>query len=596
MKYVGVLTVFAVLLASWLTNPSTVTAISASVVISQVQLGAVGASKQEFVQLHNNTAADINIADWCVVYSDYKDETRTTLRCFDLPAGVDELRMSPNGDVLIASQTYPFPTGLQAPERYVGSSLDMSGARGHIRLLDASGVEVDKVAWDNKSSTPPLSPESLASVAPAAGKSIARSGGITLVDTDNNFTDFREQVANPLNTGISEYVKPLPVIDLCQQDGIQSTLPEGYGFDEAGNCELLSSDICLNIEKIQTIVPEGLMVDQGNCYTDLCGNLDGLQREIPTGYVQNMGTCTVLENRALILTELLANGSGTDTGQEYIEIYNPFDEPVPLDGYTFWIGKNFEKHYAVVTEGANVLIEPHAYRYFRDDELGFSLLNTSSSVRLVAPAGNVVSETSYLNPKDDMSWSLLEGVWNYTNQATPGFENVASLIVDDEVVLGVSSALAPCPSGKYRHPVTNRCRNIEADASALATCDADEYRNPETNRCRKLASLASATLADCEDGYERNPDTNRCRKIATIASALKPCDAGFERNPDTNRCRAVASQATKTAGLTNAPSTQNTMNWPAVAGISTIAVGYAVYEWRTELMKGFGRLRARFIR
>jgi hypothetical protein len=591
MKYVGgAAFTGAAIVLTFLAYIGQVSAVSSNLVISQLQLGASGASKHEFVQLYNNSDGELDITDWCLTYSDYKDETRVTLRCFAKPEGADGLKVPPYGNILVASQTYPLPTGVATSERFAGSSTDLSGARGHVRISDSFGVEVDKVAWDNKANTPPLSPEGLAATTPAVGNSIARAGSPVLIDTDNNAMDFHEQISAPLSSEVFEYVAPKEIIDLCQMDGVQETMPEGYDYDEAGNCELIADDVCLNIDKIQLGYPEGMLADgEKGCFVDMCLNLESLQVSVPTGYVQFEGTCTKLEDRELLVTEVFANASGADTGREYIEIFNPNSDPVPLDGYVLQIGKTFEKSYALTEVGNGEMIAPNQYLVF-SDELGYTLLNTGSGVRLVAPAGNLVSETSYQAPADDMSWSLFANGWQYTNQPTPGEPNVASLVeedVDDEEVLGVAT-LAPCSAGKYRHPVTNRCRNIETDANILASCEADEYRNPETNRCRKLATLASATLASCEDGYERNPDTNRCRKVADAAtSSLRPCEDGYERNPDTNRCRAASTSSNLPGAFQASDESASTLNWPVVGMVTSVAVGYAVYEWRRELAKGF---------
>lgn len=194
-----------------------------------------------------------------------------------------------------------------------------------------------------------------------------------------------------------------------------------------------------------------------------------------------------------------------------------------------------------------------------------------------------------------MAWATLSDGWSYTNQPTPGAANLPSLVEQDtESSISVSGP-SPCPVGKYRHPITNRCRNVEADAAVLASCDADEYRSPDTNRCRKFAVLAAAILAPCGEGYERNPETHRCRKTdAGLTATLKQCEAGYERNPETNRCRvASATSQNKAATAIQSPAPSN-FNWPAVGAVSTVAVGYALYEWRREFSQGFRALGSLF--
>jgi len=232
---------------------------------------------------------------------------------------------------------------------------------------------------------------------------------------------------------------------------------------------------------------------------------------------------------------------------------------------------------------------------------------------------------AYDTPGDDMAWALVSNAWQYTNQPTPGAANLPSL-EDGNGATGGSgagtSALEPCPSGKFRNPETNRCKNIEGDAGSLAPCAPDQIRNPETNRCRSIfsatgaltpcqpgqsrnpetnrcrasATTASASLTPCGAGQERNPSTNRCRKIGVgSTNALKPCAANQERNPTTNRCRKKLSQTA--AGKIKDDEVQQVASrsgWMIVGGTVAAAAGYGVWEWRSEVRKGFQRVRGLF--
>ena len=57
-----------------------------------------------------------------------------------------------------------------------------------------------------------------------------------------------------------------------------------------------SGDVCPNLPGVQTTVPAGYQVSNGQCVwvvTDLCSNIPGNQTTVPSGYVHNAdGTCT----------------------------------------------------------------------------------------------------------------------------------------------------------------------------------------------------------------------------------------------------------------------------------------------------------------
>lgn len=202
--------------------------------------------------------------------------------------------------------------------------------------------------------------------------------------------------------------------------------------------------------------------------------------------------------------------------------------------------------------------------------------------------GSSVGYDSFTSDKKD--WSYIkndDNNWVWTTSARPGQENLWTLPEEKQTV---------CPAGKYLNPETGRCRTIEEAVNALAACPEGQERNPVTNRCRKIVSTATATLEPCKEGYERNPLTNRCRSIASAVAELIPCDEGYERNPQTNRCRkstnllaSTAKNDTLNSGVTKTDDGQWGMwTWALVSVGATGAIGYGVYEWRSEIGQ-FGR-------
>lgn len=553
---------------------------SAGVVISQIQAGApsaTGASSQELVTIYNNSADPIDITNWCITNKSNTGTPFVAIGCFAPEFTNEKMLLAGKSHAVIASSMFV----LEHPERVdiprvsydiviPTTSGVITATNDRIGLYDANRFKLDEVTWTNLE----------------GGKLLQRLAEpfdqTTLLDTGLD-SDFMKTSA--LTIPSSGVMLVRNVIDLCTLEGVQETLPVDYGYDDEGNCVLLSSDLCHNITLVQSEIPTGLMADdEKGCYEDKCENIDGLQLNTPLGYVWENGLCTALESSIIVFSELLPNVSGSDTGREFIELHNPNAQEISLDGYRLEVGKNFEK--LIVIE--DISIPAMGYAVFYNTELGFTLLNTTSSVRLSAPAGNVVSEASYNDPSDDEAWAFIDGVWQYTNRPSPGTENEPTLIMSEEPEMEASVLL--CPAGKYRHPITNRCRNIETDTSMLVACDGDEYRNPETNRCRKIASLA-AVLAPCSEGAERNPETNRCRKVAGVSNTLTPCQDGYARNLETNRCRKISLPAvvgaTAATSETNTGSTiQNTLI--ITAGLA--AVGYGLYEWRSEFVRGARRI------
>ena len=582
------------------------------VLISGVQVKGVGStgSSLEAVEMRNYSDNDIEVSSWCVAYASYTSLTLPTGGSCITPYELgDKVFIKKQSSIILS--TAEFTTNLQAinpgymPDAVLGSGL--GNTTGQLYLFDSTKQVINNVKWytstsviANQVNLRPATgqPENISFFRVDLGEDgssgfvvspspLSFSGGglYDLVDVCKNIEGFQDVVP----TNYTEFDGSCRPDDSCANiDDIQLVVPTGL-FLKEGNCV---ADECPNIDDVQLLLPENYMKDEsGNCYEDVCVNTEGLQITLPTGYYNESGECLRYEDRALIINELLPNASGSDVGLEYIELYNPFDEAVSLKGYILRIGKSLEKNYILPDD---LEITSHGYIVVTNAQLPFTLLNTTSSVQLITPAGSELSVITYSDPQDDMSWSLIDGSWQYTNQKTPGTLNQSSLLSEEvgeeRQVLGVNT-LATCGPGKYRHPLTNRCRNIESDAVVLTSCDGDEYRNPETNRCRKIASLTNS-LTPCAEGQERNPDTNRCRSTLASSSTLAACQEGYERNPKTNRCRKII---TATAGTTE--SLQNFTNNHQItqspyllgAGVAVLALGYGFYEWRVEILRIFKR-------
>lgn len=276
----------------------------------------------------------------------------------------------------------------------------------------------------------------------------------------------------------------------------------------------------------------------------------------------------------VVLSEVLPNPSGSDTGNEYIEIYNPTNEDINLAGCSIKVGNSEKALEDIMGPGYLVIY-------------GITLPNAAGGqVELIsANTEEVVIYPADL--KDDEAWADVEGTWQITNQPTPGKANLASRV--EVVAAEEESALEPCPEGKFRNPETNRCKNIESE-EGLKPCDTGQFRNPETNRCKSIASSISE-LKPCDEGQYRNPETNRCRKISSDGSNLKPCDEGEERSAETNRCRKVAGVSTDIPSEPEQNSSN--VNLILVSLFVATAVFYGIYEYRDSIGNALAKLKGK---
>ncbi len=124
------------------------------------------------------------------------------------------------------------------------------------------------------------------------------------------------------------------------------------------------------------------------------------------------------------ITELLPNPSGTgnDTTDEFIELYNPNPVGFDLTGFILQTGLTSVRKY---TFPAGTILPPKSFKAYLSEETGLSLSNTASQVKLLDPFGNSISATAqYVSAKDGQAWALAKRKWYWSTSATPNSLNV----------------------------------------------------------------------------------------------------------------------------------------------------------------------------
>jgi hypothetical protein len=307
--------------------------------------------------------------------------------------------------------------------------------------------------------------------------------------------------------------------------------------------------------------------------TDIPGTPD-----TPTVPGTGQETGSASEAQHPIVNELLPDAEGSDAGNEFVELYNPTTTDINLADYKVRVGPNLEK---IISFPAGAIVPSLGYASFSNSQMAYTLVNTTSSVQLEHKGQLIGQPVTYANPATGASWALIAGNWEYTTTPTPGTMNQASSV-------SVNSA--------------NSANSADAsdDASAvLKPCAANQYRSLETNRCRLIATSTTATVTPCKVGQYRNPETNRCRSVAADTPTATECKIGQERNPETNRCRNVTKMITADYGVKGATTQSIGVAWYAwlgIAGVVVIILGYAIWEWRSELKTLLTIVRRKFAR
>lgn len=371
-----------------------------------------------------------------------------------------------------------------------------------------------------------------------------------------------------------------PVESNCD-DGVTVDL---VGWGNANSPEESPAEPLARGKSLQRCSQDGVITDSNNNSSDF-----KLYDEINPGSLAECSNETEQVNNdninsfsceGIVISEILPNSAGSDTGNEFIELYNPTSDYINLTGCGLQLsGKTNIYRFGDIT------VNPGGYSAFSDAQTGIVLPNSSGgTVYLLSAQDDELSEVTYPGDlEDDVSWAWFGGNdWQKTYSPTPASANIAQ-------------TTKPCSSpDQVRNEETGYCQSVSSSSSTeedgLTPCKPDQERNPETNRCRKKSSESDDSLKPCKPGQERNPETNRCKSVASASSSQKSCPAGQERNPETNRCRKVAGANVANAASTNdvesVPSGSNSAWW--IVGIAAlVATGYGIWEWRNDIKLWF---------
>ena len=298
----------------------------------------------------------------------------------------------------------------------------------------------------------------------------------------------------------------------------------------------------------------------------------------------------------LKLSEIASN-----VDEQFIEIINSGEKTVITTGCKLTVGDS-----GVRENIGDIELNPGEFLTIKIKNTKLKLPKTKGKVYLLDEAGSQIDSAEYEKLAKSSSWSLIDDEWMQTFMITENSENIFKEYLDcqngyERNVLGkcVKISVPPieisCPAGQYRHPETRRCRKNEA-AKTITPCKDGYYRSEETGRCRSIASAAAKTLKPCPEGQFRNSATGRCKKIASTDDIAKECPEGFERNPQTKRCRKIKSANMPTVGSAAAEVKQvagATWGWWVFGGVSLLAVGYGVWQWRWEISQFVRKIRER---
>lgn len=425
-----------------------------SLIISQLKITS---SNGQFITLYNATNTALNMANYQLEYFNSYDLNKATSSRLIVLSGT----VPPHGYFMVNDDALLLCYRLTVDS----VSLGLSGTAGLVEVLAfnqaASGGAVTPVLQDYVG----WSKTAVSGVQTLPGSSDAFLQRLP-VDTNNN-----PKIATP-GTGSWQSVQP-DTGNACNLVGVGSggatTVPTGLG-------QLLPSS-----EPPATIIG---VAASGTAAT-----------ATPVMPPSDIGLM------APSVTEILPNptGTGNDSTDEFIELYNPNAVSFDLSGFDLQSGTT-SLH--VSTFPAGTSLPPHSFTAFYSKTTNLSLSNSGGQVKLLDPFGSSISASGvYASANDGEAWALAKGKWYWTSSPTPGKAN----IINQPVTKKKASAKSTKTTAKGAKTTATKIK------TASGTSD-PETATTSPIHLRTLALVAVAALL--YGAYEYRADlANRIYKL-----------------------------------------------------------------------------------
>lgn len=214
-------------------------------------------------------------------------------------------------------------------------------------------------------------------------------------------------------------------------------------------------------------------------------------------------TETQVSSLPIQITELLPNplGTGNDTTDEFIELYNPNDQEFDLTGYQLQTGTSRLYNF---TFKPDTTIQAKTYQVFYSSVTGLTLSNTSGQARLLSTTSQSVSATDvYRTAKDGVSWSLVDDVWSWSEVTTPNALNVlqAPKVTDKKSIPTKSSLTKKTP----REPAVKKPKVAKAPKA------------PKPKKIKVEKTTKYSTVPDTKTLMERPVQTKLVATVGSVA-------------------------------------------------------------------------------
>ncbi|MFA6308095.1 MAG: lamin tail domain-containing protein [Patescibacteria group bacterium] len=377
-------------------------------IINELLPNPLGSDDNEWIELYNSGDESLNLDGLKI-----KDNA-TRVFILDVDSGLS---------LALAAHSY-----LVIPKSLSGISLNNSNGDG-VFIMDPDNNLIDSVVYNDiaiegrsyarsenyfvwsKTATPGANNQILVNQAPVAQISIAE-------------TDFivGEKISFSASASYDPDGEDLDYLWEFGDDQTSAKESIKHSFDKLG-----TYTVCLTVTDLEGDD------DKTEFVLDIKQDKAVSTAETTASKVENI--IVDLAEDDLIISEFMPNPLGSDEG-EWIELYNSSDQAIDLYAWQIDDEEGGSKPYQFST---STIISAKNYLVLNRTETKTTLNNTSDSVRLLSPGGDLWQEVSYTKIPEDKTYA-----WDYINkewligEPSPGVENIFENTKEIETIYGVA--------------------------------------------------------------------------------------------------------------------------------------------------------------
>ena len=413
------------------------------VIITNIQAAGTFGAKDEYVVLHNNSAVEVDITDWCLV-----NKSSVSFACFISTStdATERYYLPPYGDAILASvdhvttNGYPDDTYTIIYEVTNQSSGSIVNSSDIIYLVNKDGEVFDTKAWSTAIPTNKV----LTRVRVMVGPDIYAN--------TNSLSDW--SIENRVSLPVNSVEKRVVISD---PDPVLEPNPE---TESPTNSNTVLDPV------ITELLANPAGSDIGNEFIEL--------------YNPNEHDFILLDEFSLLIgidpVKLYAFAGGTT---------------IPPLGYIVFT--NQQINYTLGNTNSKVQLAKAGvavgtaveYSSPKDDYVWALVDESWTYTKQATPnAPNTLTLSEEVDEAEESDTAKPCASNQFRNPETGRCKLLSAAL----------SSSSPCKQNQERNPETNRCRNVVA-ASSPAPCKEGQERNLETNRCRAIVKMSKAPNA-----------------------------------------------------------------------------------------------------